>query len=61
MPRGGFETTIPVSVGAKTFSALDRAATAIGHVGLLIIPKKTRPSQEVSRQKQKHLEDSDRR
>jgi hypothetical protein len=30
MPRVGFETTIPAFELAKTFHALDRAATVIG-------------------------------
>jgi hypothetical protein len=30
MPRVGFEPTIPVFEQAKTFHALDRAATVIG-------------------------------
>jgi hypothetical protein len=30
MPRIGFEPTIPVFDGAKTFRALDRATTVIG-------------------------------
>jgi hypothetical protein len=30
MPRVGFERTIPLFEGGKTFRALDRAATVIG-------------------------------
>jgi hypothetical protein len=32
MPRVGFEPTIPALERAKTFHAVDRAATVIGHV-----------------------------
>jgi hypothetical protein len=36
MPRFGFEPTIPVFERAKTVHALDRAATAIGTIVLLL-------------------------
>jgi hypothetical protein len=36
IPRMGFEPTIPVLEGTKTFHALDRAATAIGRTVFVV-------------------------
>jgi ribosomal protein L31E len=37
MPKVGFEPTIPVFERAKTVQALDRAATVIGEVKMMIM------------------------
>jgi hypothetical protein len=39
MPLAGFELTIPVFKRAKTFHALDRAATVTGNLGVLPVEK----------------------
>jgi hypothetical protein len=37
MPQAGFEPTIPVFEQAKTFHSLDRVATVIGEIKILVI------------------------
>jgi hypothetical protein len=39
MPLAGFEPTIPVFKRAKTFHALDRAATVTGYSYYIIVVK----------------------
>jgi hypothetical protein len=39
MPLAGFEPTIPVFKRAKTFHALDRAATVAGNFPVLLFQK----------------------
>jgi hypothetical protein len=49
MPRVGFEPTIPFLERAKTFHALDRAATVIGRTAIFIaIPMEILPGKLIS-------------